>query len=132
MNPIFDEGRLACRRLRLGDLSLVMWEDQIQTASVKIASNGTISTFAGTGTIGSSGDGGPAAKALFSGPTGLALDAIGNLYIADAGNNRVRMISPDGTIKGGEPTVDPQLLKRFYEQMVYGRVFDEKAPTSPP
>ena len=64
----------------------------------KIAANGIISTFAGTGTIGSSGDGGPAAKALFSGPTGLTFDTLGNLYIADTGNSRIRMISPDGTI----------------------------------
>jgi uncharacterized protein (TIGR03437 family) len=64
----------------------------------KIASTGTISTFAGTGTIGSTGDGGPAAKALFSGPTGLAFDGIGNLYVADTGNSRIRMITPGGTI----------------------------------
>src|SRR5205085_9426478 len=64
----------------------------------KIASTGVISTFAGTGTIGSTGDGGPAAKALFSGPTGLAFDRLGNLYVADTGNSRIRMITPDGVI----------------------------------
>ena len=64
----------------------------------KISVNGTISTFAGTGTIGSAGDGGPAANALLSGPTGLTFDSAGNLYIADTGNNKIRRISPDGTI----------------------------------
>jgi len=64
----------------------------------QIAPSGTISRYAGTGTIGFSGDGGPAANALLSGPTGLTLDAAGNLYIGDTGNNRIRRISPDGTI----------------------------------
>ncbi len=64
----------------------------------KISPNGTIGAFAGTGAIGSAGDGGPAANALLSDPTGLALDSAGNLYIADTGNNKIRMISPDGAI----------------------------------
>jgi pyruvate/2-oxoglutarate/acetoin dehydrogenase E1 component/TPP-dependent pyruvate/acetoin dehydrogenase alpha subunit len=36
-------------------------------------------------------------------------------------------LTPEGTLKGGEPTLSPQLLKRLYEQMVFGRHFDEKA-----
>jgi len=62
----------------------------------EIAADGAISTFAGTGAAGFAGDGGPAAQALFNGPTGLAFDAVGNLYVADTGNNRVRRISPGG------------------------------------
>lgn len=59
---------------------------------------GVISTFAGTGVAGSSGDGGPATEATLNGPTGLALGPGGYLYIADTGNNRIRRVSPDGTI----------------------------------
>jgi sugar lactone lactonase YvrE len=59
---------------------------------------GTIVTVAGTGTPGYSGDNGPATQALLNGPSALALDAAGNLYIADAANFRVRKVSPDGTI----------------------------------
>jgi len=55
-------------------------------------STGTISTFAGTGGFGFSGDGGPATAATFRDPVGLAVDARGNLYIADQGNSRVRKI----------------------------------------
>ena len=58
----------------------------------------TISTIAGTGKAGFSGDGGPAVKATLSNPLGLTLDVAGNLYFADFYNNRVRRISPDGTI----------------------------------
>jgi uncharacterized protein (TIGR03437 family) len=64
----------------------------------RISSNGTISTFAGTGTAGYSGDGGPAASAQLNGPLGLALDSNGNLFVADTGNNVVREISSNGNI----------------------------------
>ncbi len=56
-------------------------------------SSGAISTVAGTGKQGFSGDGGPAALASFDTPSGLVLDASGNLFIADAGNRRVREVS---------------------------------------
>ena len=57
-----------------------------------------ISTIAGTGTATYGGDHGPATAAALSRPSQLAFDRQGNLYIADTGNNRVRMISTDGTI----------------------------------
>jgi len=65
---------------------------------VKIDTSGMASVFAGTGANGFSGDGGPAAKAELNNPVGLAMDASGNLYIADSGNNRIRKIAPDGII----------------------------------
>jgi uncharacterized protein (TIGR03437 family) len=64
----------------------------------KVDTTGTISTFAGNGTAGFSGDGGPATAAQLNLPYGLAADVAGNLYIADLGNNRVRKVSLDGTI----------------------------------
>lgn len=71
---------------------------------------GRISTFAGTGEAGYWGDGGPAAAALLSRPEGLAADAIGNVYVADSGNGRVRRIDPSGVIEtiagtGGRRTI---------------------------
>ena len=54
---------------------------------------GRLATVAGTGTEGFSGDGGPATAAQLKDPSDLALDREGNLYIADAGNNRVRRVS---------------------------------------
>ena len=56
------------------------------------AQTGVISTFAGTGTSGYSGDGGAATSANLSQPMGLAFDAQGNLYIADEGNDIIRMV----------------------------------------
>lgn len=64
----------------------------------KIARDGTITTIAGTGSGGFSGDGGPATSAQLFSPTALAFDGAGNLYVADSGNNRVRRIGTDGRI----------------------------------
>jgi len=64
----------------------------------KVTPGGTISTLAGTGVAGSSGDGGPAGKAQLNLPYGLAVDGNGNVYVADVVSNRVRRISTDGTI----------------------------------
>ncbi|WP_026310958.1 serine/threonine-protein kinase [Parafrankia elaeagni] len=64
----------------------------------KVDPNGTITTIAGTGTEGYSGDNGPASAAQFTEPSSVAIDGSGSLYIADAGNDRIRRIAPDGTI----------------------------------
>jgi hypothetical protein len=52
-----------------------------------------ISTVAGTGKAAYSGDGGPARTAALNAPAGLALDANGNVFIADQGNDAVRMVN---------------------------------------
>ena len=62
------------------------------------AATGTITTVAGTGEQGFHGDGGPATQAAISLPRDVALDANGSLYIADGANNRIRKVTPDGTI----------------------------------
>ncbi len=64
----------------------------------KITPAGIISTIAGTGSAGYTGDGGPATAATLNAPVALALDTRGNLYIADDGNNNVRMINTADTI----------------------------------
>ena len=58
-----------------------------------------VSLFAGTGAQGFSGDNGPALQATFSSPSGLVMDSQGTLYIADTGNQRVRAIGTDGSIR---------------------------------
>src|ERR1035441_6181393 len=79
---------------RLGNLYLA------DTANhrVRKVSGGTVTTVAGTGVAGFSGDGGSALKAQLNLPYGLALDSAGNLYVADLGNQRVRRVASDGVI----------------------------------
>ena len=64
----------------------------------RITPAGIITTLAGTGAAGFSGDDGPASAARLNQPNALALDPAGNLYIADMGNHRIRRMAPDGTI----------------------------------
>jgi len=64
----------------------------------RVSPSGIISTVAGNGVPGASGDGGPALSASLSDVQGVALDAAGNLYFGDASNRRVRKVTPAGII----------------------------------
>lgn len=92
------------------------------------AKTGRISTIAGTGKHGYSGDGGPASKATFNRPHSIALDGTGGLYIADIGNHRIRRVDlatgivdsiagsderrlpKDGQVAKGNPILGPRAL----------------------
>jgi hypothetical protein len=73
----------------------------------KIDVTGTITTVAGTGLPGYSGDGGPARNAQLNLPHGVAVDTAGNIYIADTANNRIRKVSSDGIIATVAGSGDP-------------------------
>jgi uncharacterized protein (TIGR03437 family) len=64
----------------------------------KVAPNGIITTFAGTGTAGFLGDGGAATAARIYAPHSMVMDSAGNLFFVDIGNYRIRKIAPSGTI----------------------------------
>ena len=65
---------------------------------LRVSANGVIRRFAGTGTAGFAGDGGPALQAQLNAPLGIAADAAGNVYVADSVNGRIRRIGTDGVI----------------------------------
>ena len=71
------------------------------SAVYKVAANGAVTPIAGDSKnhqMGFGGDGGKAINALLSDPEGVAVDSAGKVYVADTGNNRVRVITPDGLI----------------------------------
>lgn len=71
--------------------------DQLNSR-IREVSNGVIRTVAGRSKYGHSGDGGPATNADLGQPQGIAIDASGNLYIADTGNNVIRKVAQNGII----------------------------------
>ena len=74
---------------------------------IRKVSNSVITTVAGTGTAGFSGDNGPAISAQLTDPEGVAVDSAGNLYIADTGYSRVRKVANGviTTVAGGGATL---------------------------
>jgi uncharacterized protein (TIGR03437 family) len=70
----------------------------------RVSRSGVITTIAGNGRAGYSGDGGPATAAMLNFPMGVAVDAAGNVYIADFQNNVIRMLTPPAN-PGGLPAI---------------------------
>ena len=65
-------------------------------ARIRKIANGVITTIAGNGKGGFGGDKGPATEAQLTIPEGVAVDAAGRVYIADTGNDRIRILTPAG------------------------------------
>jgi len=70
----------------------VLIADYINSRIRQVGTNGIITTIAGNGNSSFSGDGGPATNAALYYPGGIAVDASGNLFIADSENDRIRMV----------------------------------------
>ena len=86
------------RRLALDAAGSLYIADRMNAKVRKVTAAGIISTYAGTGHTGYSGDGGPAGSAMINAPAGLSVDGYGNLYIADDNSFRIRKVSPGGNI----------------------------------
>ncbi len=81
------------------DASNILYVSEPESNEVlEVARNRTIKVLVGNGNPGYGEDGGDAASAQLNFPRGLAVDAAGNLYIADANNNRIRKVTPSGRI----------------------------------
>lgn len=72
--------------------------DQLNHRIRKVSTSGTITTIAGKEVQGSTGDDGAATSAALSGPSGIAVDSSGNVYIADTKNHKIRKVATDGKI----------------------------------
>ena len=76
----------------------LFFSDTTKSNIHRVDSSGIITTIAGTGVRGFAGDGGPAVQAQLDTPRGVAVDATGNLFIADSSNHRIRRVDPSGNI----------------------------------
>lgn len=76
----------------------------------KVSASGTITTIAGTSFSGYTGDGGPAIAAQINLPQGVAVDPAGNVYFSDTGNNVIRQVAPNGTIRTVASIVNPEAI----------------------
>ena len=90
----------------------------------KVTPQGMITTYAGTGSSGYDGDGGQAISARLNLPRGVAVDAAGNVFIADTGNNCVRKVTPGGLITtvagaGAAPLSSPRSVMVGIDQNLY-------------
>ena len=85
----------ACALDSFGNLYIA---DTFSNRIRKVAPTGIITTVAGTGEAGSSGDEGAATSARIRTPRGVAVDDNGNIFLADTGNNRLRQVTADGVI----------------------------------
>jgi sugar lactone lactonase YvrE len=107
--------------LALDPVGNVYIADRFNNRIRRVDRTGVITTVAGNGAKGFSGDGGPAREAQLSNVWGIAVDDAGNLYIADTDNNRIRKVDPSGRITAiagvgsagssgdGEPATGAQL-----------------------
>ncbi|MGH7786355.1 MAG: hypothetical protein ACRERC_05775 [Candidatus Binatia bacterium] len=85
-------------RIAIDDRNRIYVADTGNHKIRRIDELGVITTIVGTGEPGFSGDGGPGLAAQLNTPSDVAIAANGTLYIADTGNNRVRVVAPDGTL----------------------------------
>lgn len=94
--------------ISVGPGGTVYIADLVNQRVGRMEPDGSITVIAGTGALGFSGDGGPAAQAALANPADVAAAPDGSVYIADAFNNRIRRIASDGTITtvagGGKPS----------------------------
>src|SRR5262249_22181782 len=87
------------RRMAVDNQGNLFIADLFNSRIRKVGPDGVISTIAGNGKgSGFGGDGGPAIAAQLFVPSGVAVDELGNLFIADEGNSRIRKVTPDGVI----------------------------------
>jgi len=95
------------RGLALGPDGALYVSDAGTNTVLRVTRTGTVTRYAGDGTAGFAGDGGPATRAQLYDPTGLAFGPDDALYIADQTNERVRRVAPNGTISTVAGTGSP-------------------------
>lgn len=98
----------------------------------KVEPNGVIRTYAGTGTAGAGGDGGPALSAQLNFPSGMTVDSVGNLYFADTRNFKIRKISipPGPAVRTDNPVLTSFGGKAGFSSNTYVEVYGANFATT--
>lgn len=91
-------GEIGCGGINVDATGNLYIAQSYKSTIREISKAGILSTFAGNGQIGYSGDGGPATAAEFNSPEAMVVDNSGNMYIADVGNNCIRKIDNTGIV----------------------------------
>jgi sugar lactone lactonase YvrE len=97
--PATNAGLQAVADIALDAQGNLFVADMLNSRIRKVGTNGIITTVAGDGTLGFSGDGGSASNAALNRPSGVTVDREGNLFIADQYGHRVRRVGVDGVIR---------------------------------
>ncbi len=99
--------------------------DAIGARIRRVDANGIITTYAGTGAAGTAGDGGAALQAQLNFPTGMTIDAAGNLLFADRNNLKIRRISPPPVpaIRPGNPVLTSFLGQAGFSSNTYVEIY---------
>jgi sugar lactone lactonase YvrE len=100
------------RGLAVGDDGVVFVTEVDTHRVLRLNTDGTLTTIAGTGSAGFGDDGIPATSSALNVPSALAFDDAGNLYVAEQGSHRVRRIDPEGIIGTVAGTGEPRLRSR--------------------
>jgi uncharacterized protein (TIGR03437 family) len=98
----------------------------------KVGVNGIVNTYAGTGTAGATGDGGPAIRAQLNQPLGMTIDAEGNLYVADFANVKIRKISPPAlpAISSSDSAIPAFMGKAAFGSNMYIEIYGTNLSTT--
>ncbi|HUS06038.1 MAG TPA: IPT/TIG domain-containing protein [Bryobacteraceae bacterium] len=105
--------------------------DALDSRIRKVNTSGVINTYAGTGTAGSAGDGGPAVRAQVNWPTGMTMDAGGNLIFIDRNSFKIRKISPPPVpaIRASNPVVTAFLGNAGFSSNTYVEIYGSNFAT---
>lgn len=125
--------RLNTNRIAYGPDGALYLADNSHHVIRRIDLNGIITTVAGTGSAGNSGDQGPARSAKLHAPTALAFDGQGRLLLIDGNNQRLRRINSDGTIESIAGRLQPANLGPIQQSALAGAaaLAFVKAPGAP-
>jgi len=110
--------------LAMDGQGVLCYSDAVTHSILAVEPGGTLRAVAGKGERGYAGDGEAAQEAKLDGPAGLAMDKLGNLYLADSGNHRIRKVSPAAIVP---PSLPPPVVEEASVRVWHGAILEATA-----